>query len=182
MVVRHAPLSTGFSRQGYWCGLPFPPPGDLPYPGIEPEALMSPTLAGRFFTTGATWDGQSRGNNTDLHCILKHLKMYLIDLALAARGLRCRPWPFPIVWVSCLLRSTASHCGGSSRRGARSLELEGFSSWHVGSGAWARQLWSTGSVTPHVESSWTRDRTRVPYTGRQTLNHCTTRDVFTIYF
>ena len=31
-----APLSMGFSRQGYWSGLPFPSPGDLPDPGIEP--------------------------------------------------------------------------------------------------------------------------------------------------
>ena len=36
-----------FPRQEYWSGLPFPPPGDLPDPGIEP---MSPALAGRFFT------------------------------------------------------------------------------------------------------------------------------------
>ena len=36
-----APLSTGFSRQEYWSGLPCPPPGDLPHPGIEPR---SPTL------------------------------------------------------------------------------------------------------------------------------------------
>ena len=32
----------GFSRQEYWSGLPFPTPRDLPYPGIEPESLMSP--------------------------------------------------------------------------------------------------------------------------------------------
>ena len=37
----------GFSRQAYWSGLPFPSPGDLPDPGIE---LVSPALAGRFFT------------------------------------------------------------------------------------------------------------------------------------
>ena len=43
-----APLSTGLSRQEYWSGLPFSPPGDLPVPGIEP---VSPALAGRFFTT-----------------------------------------------------------------------------------------------------------------------------------
>ena len=36
-------------------GLPFPPPGDLPDPGIEPASLLSPELAGRFFTTSATW-------------------------------------------------------------------------------------------------------------------------------
>ena len=34
-VTHQAPLSMGFSRQGYWSGLPFPPPGDLPNPGIK---------------------------------------------------------------------------------------------------------------------------------------------------
>ena len=37
--------------QEYWRGLPFPPPGDLPDPGIEPSSLSSPALAGRFFAT-----------------------------------------------------------------------------------------------------------------------------------
>ena len=50
-----APLSMGFSRQEFWSGLPCPPPGDLPNPGIEPASLMSPALAGGFFTTSATW-------------------------------------------------------------------------------------------------------------------------------
>ena len=48
-VARQAPLSRGFSRQEYWSGLPFPPPGDLPNPGIEPVSLMSPALAVGFF-------------------------------------------------------------------------------------------------------------------------------------
>ena len=39
-----APLSIGFPRQEYWSGLPFPPPGDLPEPGIEPESPMAPAL------------------------------------------------------------------------------------------------------------------------------------------
>ena len=43
-----APLSVGFPRQGYWSGLPFPPPGYLPDSGIKPT---SPTLASRFLTT-----------------------------------------------------------------------------------------------------------------------------------
>ena len=47
-VAHQIPLSMEFSRQEYWNGLPFPPPGDLPNPGIE---LTSPALAGRFFTT-----------------------------------------------------------------------------------------------------------------------------------
>ena len=40
-VARQAPLSMGLSRQEYWSGVPFPSPGDLPDPGIEPG---SPTL------------------------------------------------------------------------------------------------------------------------------------------
>ena len=55
-VARHAPLSMGFSRQDYCSGLPCPPLGDLPDPGIKPMSLMSPSLAGRFFITGATWE------------------------------------------------------------------------------------------------------------------------------
>ena len=38
-VARRAPLSMGFSRQEHWCGLPCPPSGDLPDPGIEPAFL-----------------------------------------------------------------------------------------------------------------------------------------------
>ena len=55
-VACQAPLSMGFSKQEYWSGLPCPPPGDLPNPGTEPESLMSPALAGGFFTTNAAWE------------------------------------------------------------------------------------------------------------------------------
>ena len=47
-VACQPPLSMGFPRQKYWSGLPYPPPGDLPQPGIKPT---SPALAGGFFTT-----------------------------------------------------------------------------------------------------------------------------------
>ena len=50
-VARQVPLSMEFSRQEYWSGLPFPSPGNLPDPGIEPRSLASPALAGGFFTT-----------------------------------------------------------------------------------------------------------------------------------
>ena len=46
-LICQALLSMEFSRQEYWSGLPFPTPGDLPEPGMEPA---SPALAGRFFT------------------------------------------------------------------------------------------------------------------------------------
>ena len=51
-----APLSKGFSRQEYWNGLLHLPPEDLPNPGIKPTPLMSPALAGGFFTTSSTWE------------------------------------------------------------------------------------------------------------------------------
>ena len=53
-VVCQAALSMRFSRQEYWSGLPWPPPGDLPNPGIELVSLMSPALAVGFFATSAT--------------------------------------------------------------------------------------------------------------------------------
>ena len=50
-IAHQLPLSMGFSRQEYWSGLPFPSPGNLPDPGIEPTSLMSPALSGEFFFT-----------------------------------------------------------------------------------------------------------------------------------
>ena len=46
----------GILHQEYWSGFPCSAPGDLSYPGIEPTPLMSPALAGGFFTTSATWE------------------------------------------------------------------------------------------------------------------------------
>ena len=59
-VARQAPLSMGFSRHEYWNGLPSPPPGDFPDPGIKPRSPMSPALGGSFFTTSATWEAPWR--------------------------------------------------------------------------------------------------------------------------
>ena len=55
-IAHQAPVSMGVSRQEYWSGLPFPIPGDLSDPGIEPESFMSLALAGGFFTTSANWE------------------------------------------------------------------------------------------------------------------------------
>ena len=55
-VALQAPLSMGFSRQEYWGGMPCPPPGDLPNPGIEPMSLMSPALTDMFFTISVAWE------------------------------------------------------------------------------------------------------------------------------
>ena len=58
-AARQAPPSLGFSRQEHWSGLSFPSSGNLPDTGIEPTSPtshMSLALAGRFFTTNATWE------------------------------------------------------------------------------------------------------------------------------
>ena len=59
-VSYEALLSMGFSTQEYWSRLPCPPPGDLPIPRIEPEALVFPALAGRFFTSRTTREASNR--------------------------------------------------------------------------------------------------------------------------
>ena len=53
IVAHQATLSMEFSRQEYWSGLPLLISGYLPDPGIEPASLVSPVLAGRFFTTSS---------------------------------------------------------------------------------------------------------------------------------
>ena len=60
-VACQAPLCMEFSRQEYWSGLSFPPPGSLPHPRIEPVTLASPALAGGFFTTRPP-------GKPDVHC------------------------------------------------------------------------------------------------------------------
>ena len=54
-IALHASLFMGFSRQKYWNGLPLPTPRDLPDSGIKPSSLVSPVLAGGFFTTNTNW-------------------------------------------------------------------------------------------------------------------------------
>ena len=57
-IAPQTPLSKILAkyRQESWSGLPCPPPGDHPNPGIKPTSLTSPTLAGGFFITGTTWE------------------------------------------------------------------------------------------------------------------------------
>ena len=72
-----APLSMGFSRQQYWSGLPFPSPGDLPNPGIEPgspalqtDALLSePTGKSSKYTPVGFSNGEGNGNPLQCSCL-----------------------------------------------------------------------------------------------------------------
>ena len=61
------PAFLQFSRQEYWRGLPFPPPGDLPNPGIEPATHASPALAGGFFTTTQSKKPKNNHRYTHTH-------------------------------------------------------------------------------------------------------------------
>ena len=72
-MARQTPLSMGFSRQGYWSGLPCPSPGDLPDPGIEPVHVSCVfCIAGGFFTHRAT--GEQERKSQEL-CVLDVLLM-----------------------------------------------------------------------------------------------------------
>ena len=68
-----APLSMGCSRQEYWSGFPCPPPGDLPESEIELMSLISPALAGRFFTASATCEAGSKQQKSFLESLVKPL-------------------------------------------------------------------------------------------------------------
>ena len=63
----------GFSRQEHWSGLLCPLPVDLPDAGVEPASLLSPTLAGRFFTTSAT--REARVGTSDLKVTISALNL-----------------------------------------------------------------------------------------------------------
>ena len=87
-VALEVPLSVGFSKEEYWIGLPCPPPGDLPNPGIKSTSLMFSALAGGFFTTSPTWETPKSPMTTCLlgggvisrHCLLTHVA--IIDISL----------------------------------------------------------------------------------------------------
>ena len=65
-VACQAPLSVGLSRRDYWSGSPFPPPGDLPNPGIEP--LNSHLLLGRqILDYWAAWEPRYHHTHSQIH-------------------------------------------------------------------------------------------------------------------
>ena len=79
-VAHQALLSMGFSWQEYWSGLPCPPPGDLPNPGIKLASLTFPALAGSFFTTSTTWEAQSGSPNSSQFLTISIVQSSLIQL------------------------------------------------------------------------------------------------------
>ena len=104
-VARQAPLPMGFSRQEHWSGLPFPPPGHLPEPGIKPASLASPALAGGVFTTSATWEAPVllQRSNTHKKNLPPGLPWWLSGKESTCQCRRCKrlgfdPWVRKISW------------------------------------------------------------------------------------
>ena len=121
--ARWAPLSMGFLRQGYW-RLPFPSPGDLPDPGIDPVSLESPTLAGGLFTTETPgtpfklmiqfycyphcMDEHAEAQTGDIPCSRSWSSSYAVALGFTQVCiLTTHLWGFPVLWrtFQCMLTS-----------------------------------------------------------------------------
>ena len=108
MQPARLPYPWRFSRQEYWSGLPCPPRGDLPNPGIKPISLMSPALASRFFTTSATWETREMPTHVINYYVLRShsspAKAKLIDFYFLI---------FIFIYVSGCTGSQWQHVGSS---------------------------------------------------------------------
>ena len=120
-IVHQAPQSMGFSRQEYWSGLPFPSPGDLPNPGIEPR---SPAYAGRCFNLWATRETQgiqeeeSKSGQEGAY-LGRRLQIYSLKGSRGRAGAKVRKksWVRHIScqWSKTVLRVRATGCLHSER-------------------------------------------------------------------
>ena len=131
-VARWAPLSMGFSRQEYWSEQPFPPPGDLPDPGIEPVSASS-SLAGGFFTSEAPWEAQTFNRGFWVKQAVEEPKRWAgaREQGTSTVG-SCHPWDSGR--QSSYQRSEAKGVPGSWGYGGREChgELESQGSWSHG--------------------------------------------------
>ena len=140
-VASQAPLSMGFPRQEYWSGLPFPPPGDLLDPGIKPTPLMSPALAGGFFTTSATWEAHTKRASlerthltpvislyarTESNIVFKSTSRSSTEKAMATQS-SALAWKIPWTEEPGRLQSMGSHRIG--HKWVTSLSLFTFMHW-----------------------------------------------------
>ena len=96
-----APLSMGFSRQVYWSRLLFPSPGNLPEPGIQPQFLAPPALAGGFFATNANWEAHSNG-----HIIIYHTRV-LMSISSMTNDVQCL---FMCLFTTCITSLVKFKC------------------------------------------------------------------------
>ena len=111
-------IPPGFSahqilQQEYSSGLSYPPPGDLPDPGIEPASLMSLASAGSFFTPNATREALPyKSDNQSPYHLSQGGSFYLSDFSACASQLLTplqSPWPFPPFAKQSRPTSTSQH-------------------------------------------------------------------------
>ena len=103
-----------FSRQEHWSGFPFPPPGELPDPAIKPA---SPALAGRFFTTSATWEAPGNVCTEVIKMQRKSSPQVRAPPGAQMRAPRKSPWRHR--GATCCPSASVPHCaaGLTSRWG-----------------------------------------------------------------
>ena len=160
----------GFSRQEYWSGLPFPPSGDLPNPGIEP---MSPVLAGRYFTTEPP--------GTSLRGLQEHVKCLTlwwsakIMLAIIFNTITCCRRLLRVLWTARRSkRSILKKINPEYSLEGLILKLQhfGYLMWRANSlentlmlgkiegkrrRGWQRMRWFDG-ITDSMDMSWANSR------------------------
>ena len=157
-VAHQAPLSMGFSKQQYSSGLPWPLSGDLPNPVIEHVFLRSPALAGRLFTSSATWETQIRScyfyKSPAREMLLSVLPLF-ISLWMGAQSqslVRGTKIP-PVLWHSQINKIRASQVG----QRAKNLPA-----------MWETQVWSLDQEDPLEKGMTTHSSIpawRIPWTG-----------------
>ena len=129
----------GFSSQGYWSGLPFPPPGNLPDMGVEP---VSPVLAGRLLTTSTTWEVSNTSKPAP--SLMIQIDQVLGASHLAGQGTGdVRSSPLPAIFLSPTLYP--SHQAPSSWHRKESLTL--CTATHCSLDTWAEQIRTRVPVT-----------------------------------
>ena len=141
-VAHQASLSVGFPRQEYWSGLPFPSPGELPDPGIEPMSLVSPTLAGRLLTAAPpifliiSQVPREKGSNSH-NCLPRDSSLMTVtSIPLDLR----KPYRINEMWLQI-------HVSGKSMETVIKQDLE-TQTWEPGDGVawgWFRQVPRVGA-------------------------------------
>ena len=111
------PLSTGFSKQEYWHGLPCPPPGYLPDPGTKPASLVSSALAGGLLPLGAIWGAPRQSPHFPLEPPLPTLH------SPARKGLTPSTWLSPGQSENCLTLATVTGSGSGTQSGPHSAQF-----------------------------------------------------------
>ena len=112
-VACQGPLSMGFSQQEYWSGLPCPPPGDLPDPGIKPLSLRFPALAGGCFSTSTSWEAHMHQHTVEN--FQEKLMQAQLLLRAPVREEMSEPPYLTVLWLHlnfCSLHRSALPLGG----------------------------------------------------------------------